>query len=426
MTHYKFISIWRCIIINDHIKVRCRGNICYIYNMKLKRHIFISKEVLQYVEYYKKILDKERFLSKFKKIEDKIYIEKVLTRLESIEYLPKIEKVEVLNKNYINDAYFLLTKRCNLNCLHCSTSCSKNEKDYLSFEKAKRVIDNLALLNVSNIIFSGGEPLLYKYFYDLIKYANSKLVDKKFTLSTNATLINFRNVDFLIKNFNRIEISLDGIDSKTCSKIRGKGVFEKVLDAIKLLQNRGFNEIGISTVVGVGASDYIKKFKKLNEKLGTKPIIRAFEPVGRGKQNKRYFYDQDTVLPMSIPEIYKNENEHSRDISSCSCEAFKSILFVDYFGDVYPCVSLTSKEFYIDNFSEKEININEFLRKKHIGSLKFSEKIKFKDTQCENCDINVFCWNCPAHFLKAKEHGEIDKWCKMMKSNLERIVWNQI
>ena len=80
------------------------------------------------------------------------------------------------------------TRTCNLNCRHCymeaDSTCHQGE---LSTDEAKRFIDDLADYRVPALLFSGGEPLMRKDFFELAEYAGAKSVRP--TLSTNGTLI---------------------------------------------------------------------------------------------------------------------------------------------------------------------------------------------------------------------------------------------
>lgn len=417
------------VIINrEAIKKVCKGNICYLYNKEKKIHLFVSTEVLEYIDYYKSNnISIRDFLYKFEDINDRKYIKKVLDKMNIIGYFEQLkndsEEKEMKN---IDNIYFLLTKKCNLKCIHCSTSCAPEEKEILSIDQAKTIINNIKKLGIEKIVFTGGEPMLHSDFFEIVEYAKLKLKNVQFILSTNGTLINKINISFLIEKFDIIEISLDGIDEKSCDSIRGKGVFEKVIASIKLLQKYNFYNITLSTVVGENQEAYIEKFYKLNEKLKTKPLIRALEPTGRALDNRNIFYEEKTLLPLSIPDIYKESSSKSRDISSCSCSAYERIILIDHEGYAYPCPSLYEGNFYIANFLDDNFSEIELMRILNTKRKKFQKILDFKGTICETCDINIFCWNCPAHFLKAKENNQINTWCKKMNKNINQIVWRQI
>ncbi|CCY47924.1 radical SAM domain protein [Peptostreptococcus anaerobius CAG:621] len=390
--------------------------------------MFISKEVLGYVDYYKDSdISRDEFLSNFEEDDDRKYMKQTIMNMEKIGYFEKcnIKKSE-RGMEALDTVYFMLTQKCNLKCKHCSTSCSPEVEDALDLEQAKIIIDNINKIGVKSIIFSGGEPMIYSYFYDIITYAKKVLTGVEFILSTNGTLVREDNVRFLVDNFDAIEMSLDGIDEISCNRIRGKGVFGKVIDSVKLLQESGFYNIGLSTVTGSKQNDYIKAFNLLNEKLKTRSVVRFLDPVGRATENISKFYSEKTNLPISIADIYLDTSLESRKVSSCSCIAYESVIYIDYHGNVYPCPTLYKDEYCIMNINDKKFSKELLFEKILLRREEFQNILDFEGTICEYCDINIFCWNCPEHFLRAKEAGEISIWCEKMKNNISRIVWKQI
>ena len=125
------------------------------------------------------------------------------------------------------------TKTCNLKCRHCymSSDAQKYEGE-LTTEEAKRFIDDLAEFNVPVLLFSGGEPLMRKDFFELAEYAAAKGIRP--TLSTNGTLIT-REVAERIKKIGvgYVGISLDGLQEVN-DKFRGKeGAFQAAMEGIQ-------------------------------------------------------------------------------------------------------------------------------------------------------------------------------------------------
>lgn len=126
-----------------------------------------------------------------------------------------------------------ITRRCNLNCLHCySDSCAQEYPGELSLDECRAVIDDLAQYGVPAVLLSGGEPLLHPRFDDLAGYAVSKSL--RLTLSTNGTLIDqatARKLKALSCAY--VGISLDGI-GETHDHFRGRpGVFERTVAAFR-------------------------------------------------------------------------------------------------------------------------------------------------------------------------------------------------
>lgn len=152
------------------------------------------------------------------------------------------------------------------------------------------------------ITLSGGEPLLRKDFKELLVYLRSNY-NGHIGVSTNGTLITNSNADLLVKYADQIDISIDGVDEETCSIVRGKGVFENVIRNIKVLQDKGFNNVSLSMVFS-DKNEYLEPaFLELNRQLGTTPITRVFAEIGRGKDSKNIFSDKG-IDDVYIPETF--------------------------------------------------------------------------------------------------------------------------
>ena len=172
----------------------------------------------------------------------------------------------------------------------------------------------------------------------ILKYLRN-VYDGEISLATNAMYINEHNVHSLIKNIDRIDISIDGVDEESCSVVRGKGVFNKVIKAVRLIKNAGFDAISLSMVFGDYNEGLEDKFKKMNNDLGTIPVSRIFVPTGRGKENSQIFIDEKKRLP-SI-SYTKEEIESKRNsITAIKCGAGFTEFVLNYDGYVYPCANL--------------------------------------------------------------------------------------
>ncbi len=125
------------------------------------------------------------------------------------------------------------TRTCNLKCRHCySSSEAKIYENELTTDEAKAFIDDLADFKVPVILFSGGEPLIRKDFFELAAYAREKGI--RATLSTNGTLIT-PEVARKIKDhgIGYVGVSIDGI-REVNDAFRGmKGAYDAALAGIR-------------------------------------------------------------------------------------------------------------------------------------------------------------------------------------------------
>lgn len=127
---------------------------------------------------------------------------------------------------------FSITQKCNLNCAGCySRNLHKQDGEDLSLEKIDTIISEAEALGISVIMLAGGEPLLRK---DILSVAE-KYPRILFPLFTNGLLIDAGMAAQVRKSKNIIPIiSIEGGWVQTDQR-RGKGVFELVLENLRIL-----------------------------------------------------------------------------------------------------------------------------------------------------------------------------------------------
>ncbi|MBN1600064.1 MAG: radical SAM protein [Chitinispirillaceae bacterium] len=146
----------------------------------------------------------------------------------------------------------ILTERCNLRCKMCMNITDRTKTDT---ETSKRQIDYTLLekiltsksVQTRNLILSGGEPMLYSRFGDLINLLEYLKINT--TICTNGTVLH-KYIHLLKKSrYIHLTISLDGLRDANDS-IRGAGVYDKVLAAIKQMRMESGNiYIGIQHTI---------------------------------------------------------------------------------------------------------------------------------------------------------------------------------
>lgn len=78
------------------------------------------------------------------------------------------------------DAHLAVTNRCNLQCPGCYRSSEDGPPD-LDLSLGRRIIENLARLQVFTVSLGGGEPLLYPHLFDLARHARTHAVVPQLT-----------------------------------------------------------------------------------------------------------------------------------------------------------------------------------------------------------------------------------------------------
>ena len=116
--------------------------------------------------------------------------------------------------------FWNITNKCNLACAHCYISARPeltSEKE-LSLEEAKAFIDDLAAMKIPLLMFTGGEPLVRRDFWELAEYAAAHGL--KTAMSSNGTLIT-KEIAVKIKDsgIEYVGVSLDGAQAETHAQV---------------------------------------------------------------------------------------------------------------------------------------------------------------------------------------------------------------
>lgn len=337
--------------------------------------------------------------------------------------------LNILNENDaigLNEKYsinFSLTNRCNLSCKHCCVNAGSNIEE-LEKKEIFRIIDRVLELNLMSLTITGGEPLIRKDFIDIIKYIR-KYYNGRLSLMTNGTLFNKDNIDFIIKNFDSIDISLDGVDDATTTITRGKGVFERVIRNVEELKKSGCDNISISMVINQYNYKRREEFKKLNEKLGTRGITRVYAPIGRGKGNLELLMGKE-INNLEEKRIPKGNSSFETGITCGNCNAIRYKLFINHLGDIYPCSALAEKTLKLGNILEIE-NILKYLKNEEYKQEKnynsFLDILEPKE--CKECKVLPFCIKCPIYRYAYQDVDLLKEFCKNKKEFYYEAVWGE-
>ena len=131
------------------------------------------------------------------------------------------------------------TLKCNLGCQHCGSSCGfgKTSREELSTDEIKKVFDTIAEdFNPKQIIIAvtGGEPLLRKDIFEVMKYANE--LGFSWGMVTNGTLICPEIVGKMKEaRMSTISVSLDGLEKNHNWLRCNENGFKNTTNGIKLL-----------------------------------------------------------------------------------------------------------------------------------------------------------------------------------------------
>lgn len=244
-------------------------------------------------------------------------------------------------------------KACNLRCTGCyADSTTTTEK--LDWSIVNRLITEAKTLWGARLfVISGGEPFAYRSEGKSILDIIEKHSDCLFIAFTNGTLINSKASQRLARAGNLLPaISVEGWQNRTDAR-RGEGVFERVLNTMKLLRSDGV-PFGISltatrhNVTEILSEEFIDFFQQHGALFG---FIFQYMPIGRSfTLDLLPTPEQRVWMWRRSWEIVRNRRMFLVDFwnSGTACDGCLSAgghgkggyFYIDWNGAVSPCVFL--------------------------------------------------------------------------------------
>lgn len=152
----------------------------------------------------------------------------------------------------INYLRISVTDRCNLRCVYCMPEEGVkllSHQDILSFDEIVEVAKAAVRKGVDKIRITGGEPLVRKGIVDLVKMIGEIEGVKDYSMTTNAILLDKFADDLAKAGLQRVNISLDTMDSEKFRQLTRGGDIQKVFDGIEAAKKAGLEPIKINCVI---------------------------------------------------------------------------------------------------------------------------------------------------------------------------------
>lgn len=154
----------------------------------------------------------------------------------------------------INTLYWEITGACNQACKHCHIGGRSSYKRRTLEEDLSR-IDYFVASGVQNLLLTGGEPLLNKNIFQIIKGARSYDIDT--AILTNGSLINEQISEKIADSkANAVQISIDGLYGLH-DNVRGYGAFNQVERAVSNLKKHEIKPLMKLTITKMNLDNVI-------------------------------------------------------------------------------------------------------------------------------------------------------------------------
>lgn len=174
-------------------------------------------------------------------------------------------------KRKINYLRVSVTDRCNFRCTYCMPAVGiklLSHKDILSFDEIIDTIKYGIKHGINKVRITGGEPLVRKGIVDLVSMIAQIDGIKDLAMTTNGILLSQYASALKKAGLQRVNISLDTLDTEKFRSLTRVGSLYDVLNGIKAAQKAGFDPIKLNCVIKESANEHdallVSDFAKKN------------------------------------------------------------------------------------------------------------------------------------------------------------------
>lgn len=243
--------------------------------------------------------------------------------------------------NSLHLAIFSITHACGFQCQHCLEWDRLNKLEDLSTDQILTVIRNLHRSGVSQIMFSGGEPMTRaKDLADIMARSPNGI---EFWTFTNGFTVTAEKAQMLKNSgLTGMIISIDHPDAKQHDKFRGiEGSHAKALQAIEYAQQAGL----IAALSCCATNDFVTEQNVRNylEMARAKGVafIQFLEPKAVGRYSGMQV-ELSRDKQMILERIYREINFSPKSAS------YPLITYIDYHERTHGCVAHGNNLLYVD------------------------------------------------------------------------------
>lgn len=248
-----------------------------------------------------------------------------------------------------------LTYRCNNDCSHCYNARSRRFPE-LDLPAWKRIIDKVWGLRIPHVVFTGGEPTLYKHLSELVAYAEETGLITG--LNTNGRRLAEQGFlkDLVEAGLDHVQITFESHDPAIHNQmVQAQGAWEETVAGLRnaldtplyLMTNTTLlthnvdtleetleflAELGVPTI-GLNALIYAGKGKFVNTGLKEEDLPDLLE-LARSITQRNH-----QRLIWYTPTQYCHFNPVQLDLGVKGCTAALYNMCIEPNGDVLPCQS---------------------------------------------------------------------------------------
>lgn len=306
-----------------------------------------------------------------------------------------------------------VTYRCNNDCQHCYNARPRNYPE-MEIEQWQRIIDKIWDLGIPHVVFTGGEPTLYRDLPALIAYAENKglitglntngrkLADQAYLASLINAGLDHVQITFESHNpdiHNRMVVSQQAWGETVAGLKNALNAQLYLMTNTTLLTHNSptiketlnfLADLGVPTI-GLNALIYAGKGKNVGSGLQESDLPALLEVARKITESR------GQRLIWYTPTQYCHFNPLQLDLGIKGCTAALYNMCVEPNGDVIPCQSYYHS---LGNFLEKPW--------KEIWEAPLAVQLRHRTNIPEGCKTCDFLPECGGGCPLARDHQKVN------------------
>jgi len=333
-------------------------------------------------------------------------------------YLKKFGEQEVCPAPDLPEEIMIeVEPKCNFSCRFCFNQISfargGREIKGLSADYVKRIIDNVSKSGVGIIRFTGGEPMMRKDIFTLLRYAKGKGLETR--LNTNGYLINRQTAKKLSGMVDNILLPIESSTDKKEALMTGVAdSLKRKIKAIEWLKKEGVPVVRAGTVA---TKENISDFDQIAELIFSLPLDEweLYRPIPIGKKTDLTPY-LINLLADKLIDLRKNSD---RNVCIANAIPFCSI------KDLNKLNAVSKGALYDDGYRRMAVDPRGFLKPhyfldENVGRptdilsgwqgdfMKKMRNLEFLPKECDGCPFVFKCRGGSRQIAKMV-YGEYNK-----------------
>ena len=293
--------------------------------------------------------------------------------------------------------------KCHQGCLFCYASSDYDVEKELPRESIIAIIDSAAEMEVKAIDWLGGDPLLRKNWYEIMKYASEKgLTNNIWTSGLPLADLDVARKAVEVTENGFISVHLDTLNEELYGKLHTGNARNKIETILKGIENvlalgkKPENMVNCITFNNLLAGEDVKgTIEFFYHEKGIKTCLTQMCDAGLAREHPDWMPTQENVK--AACEARDSSNYPGASLSICSMDTSKfycgGIICVTVDGDVTPCSVIREgfgniHETPLEDIVEEHKDV---LLQTH---LREEENLP---GSCKSCENNVVCWGCRAN-----------------------------